>query len=331
MSGSGTIQCISVLGASVYAEGRKVANIALEEGGAWARKPGHVVWIGMLEPSEAELGELQRQFNLDPLAIEDAHEAHQRPKIQRYGDGLFVVARTAELIDDRIAFGETHVFVGRGYVVSVRHGPSASFARVREHCECNPAELARGESYILYQLLDFIVDNYLNVIERVQDEAERIETDILKVELTQRQVERLYTLRRDLLRLRGGVLPLVEVCRRLEHAEVMPVDAHMQLCFRDVTDHVRGVQEAIDALREMLAFAFEASLLTSQSAQTVVSRRLAAWAAILAVPTAMAGIYGMNFKHMPELEWEYGYYAVLAVVVAVCLALFTGFKRAKWL
>jgi magnesium transporter len=320
-----------VVAASVYADGARVREIAIGEAGEWSRREGHVVWIGLLEPSDEELASVQQQFGLNALAIEDAGEAHQRPKLQRYGDCLFIVARTAEIIAERIEFGETHLFVGRGFVVSIRHGPSASYTRVRAHCEASPAILKRGETYILYAILDFIVDNYLAVLERVQSEAEEIENDLLGERLSHAQVQRLYILRRDLLRLRSGVLPLVEVCRRLEHSDMFPDDAKMELLFRDVSDHVRGVQEEIDALREMLAFCFDASVQTSQSQQTMISRRLAAWAAILAVPTAMAGIYGMNFANMPELQWRYGYYAVIGTVVFICIALYVNFRRRDWL
>ncbi|MDQ8757922.1 magnesium and cobalt transport protein CorA [Sphingosinicella sp. LHD-64] len=321
----------SLIAATVYHKGCRVADIGIDEGGGWAAREGHVVWIGLLEPSEAELRTVQRQFGLNELAIEDAGQAHQRPKLQRYGESLFVVARTAELIDGRIEFGETHLFVGCGYVVSIRHGPSASYKKVRAHCEASPALLVRGETYILHSILDFIVDNYQGVLESVHEEAEGIENDVLAERLSAVQVQRLYILRRDLLRLRAGVLPLVEVCRRLEHSDLFEMDAKMELLFRDVTDHVRSVQEEIDGLREMLAFAFEASLLTSQSQQTMISRRLAAWAAILAVPTAVAGIYGMNFENMPELRWANGYYFVLALVLATCFALYVNFRRRDWL
>ena len=320
-----------LIGASVYHQGKRVADIGLDEAGEWATREGHLVWIGLLDPPEAELRIVQQQFGLNPLAIEDAAQPHRRPKLQRYGDSLFVVARTAEMVGDRIAFGETHLFVGCGYIVSVRHGPSASYRQVRVHCESSPASLARGESFILHSILDFIVENYSAVLERVQEEAENIENDLLAERLSPAQVQRLYILRRDLLKLRSGVLPLVEVCRRLEHSELLPMDAKMELLFRDVTDHVRSVQEEIDALREMLAFCFEASLATSQSQQTIISRRLAAWAAILAVPTALAGIYGMNFSEMPELHWRYGYYVVLGIVVITCIGLYVNFRRRDWL
>ena len=321
----------SVIAATVYHRGRRVADIGIEEGGSWAAREGHVVWIGLLEPSEAELRTVQQQFGLNELAIEDAGQAHQRPKLQRYGDSLFVVARTAEMIDGRIEFGETHLFVGCGYVVSIRHGPSASYRKVRAHCEASPGLLAQGETYVLHSILDYIVENYQGVLESVHAEAEEIENDVLAEHLSPSQVQRLYILRRDLLRLRAGVLPLVEVCRRLEHSDLFEMDVKMELLFRDVTDHVRSVQEEIDGLREMLAFAFEASLLTSQSQQTMISRRLAAWAAILAVPTAVAGIYGMNFENMPELHMPNGYYFVLAAVLATCTALYVNFRRRDWL
>ena len=321
----------SLIAASAYHLGKRVADIPIDEGGEWARREGHVVWIGLLEPSDAELRAVQAQFGLNDLCIDEAAQAHQRPKLQRYGDSLFVVARTAEIVGNRIQFGETHLFVGCGYVVSVRHGPSASYKKVRTHAEASPSLLKRGEVFILHSILDFIVGNYERVLERVQEEAEQIENDLLAEQLTPEQVNRLYILRRDLLRLRSGVGPLVEVCRRLEHNDLLPMDAKMELLFRDITDHVRGVQEEIDAIREMLAFCFETSLLSTQSQQTTITRRLAAWAAILAVPTAVAGIYGVNVAHMPQLRWEIGYAITISAVLIACTTLYINFRRRKWL
>ncbi|WP_026190800.1 magnesium/cobalt transporter CorA [Methylobacterium sp. WSM2598] len=320
-----------VVAAGVYAAGRRIAETTVVEAGAWARKPGHIVWIGLYEPSDALLREVQAQFNLHPLAIEDAGNAHQRPKAEQYDTGLFVVARTAQLVEGRIAFGETHVFLGRGYVVTVRHGASTSYAAVRQRCEACPTTLAQGEHYMLYAILDYIVDDYGPVIQTIHDEVEAIEDVVLARELQQAEIERLYMLRRDLLRLRNAVVPLVEVCRKLEHAETLAIDAHMQVLFRDVSDHIRRVQEEIDGLREVLAFAFEASLMIGQTQQTHIARRLAAWAAILAVPTAVAGIYGMNFKNMPELELQYGYFIVLCAIVLVCGVLYQRFRKFGWL
>ena len=329
--GAATTPEPGVIAASVYSGGRRISEIAIDEAGRWARQDGHVVWIGLLEPSQQLLERVQAQLNLHPLAIEDAAKAHQRPKLEQYGDALFIVARTAQVVEGSIAFGETHIFVGRGYVVSVRHGASTSYATVRQRCEACPAVLAGGEDYILYAILDFIVDNYLPVVETDQAEVDELEDGVLHRTLKAPEVDRLYLLRRELLRLRKAVAPLVDVCHRLEHAEVMPIDPEMQPLFRDVSDHIRRVQEDIDSLREVLAFAFEASLMAGQAQQNAIVRQLAAWAAILAVPTAIAGIYGMNFEHMPELKWTYGYYVVVASVVSICTLLYVRFRRNGWL
>lgn len=320
-----------VVASGVYVDGVRVADIPVEDAGEWARKDGHVVWIGLLEPEAALLKCVQEQFNLHPLAVEDATNAHQRPKLEQYGDALFVVARTAQMIEGRIAFGETHIFVGHGYIVSVRHGASTSYKSVRQHWETCPTSLAKGEDFILYAILDFIVDNYMPVLEAIHDEVEQIEDKVLARPMARAEIERLYMLRRDLLRLRNAVGPLVDVCQRLSNGSVPQVRPTLAPMFRDVTDHVRTVQEKIDSLREVLAFAFEASLLVGQSQENAITKRLASWAAILAVPTAVAGIYGMNFRRMPELELHYGYHIVLAVIVATCLTLFWRFKRNGWL
>ena len=319
-----------IVASGVYAGGRRITDIRIDEAGDWSRRPDHVVWIGLYQPSMELLVQVQAQFGLHRLAIEDARHAHQRPKVERYGDCLFVVVRTAQMVDGRIALGETQIFMGRGYVVTVRHGASASYAPVREKTEACPKQLAHGEDYILHAVLDFIVDNYRPVMETIMAEVEAIEDRILKRQLLPPEVERLYLLRRDLLRLRTAVVPLVEVCRKLEHDDLVAIDEEMQPLFRDVSDHLRGVQEEIDALREVLAFAFEASLMLGQVQQTNITRRLAAWAAILAVPTAIAGIYGMNFEVMPELKWRYGYFAVLGGIFAICGILYWRFRKNGW-
>jgi magnesium transporter len=320
-----------VIASSAYKDGRRLADIAIDEAGAWARKKGHVVWIGLLEPSRELLMRVQAQFGLHDLAIEDAEHPHQRPKLERYGDALFIVARTAQLIEGRVTFGETHIFVGAGYIVSVRHGPSTTYASVRRHWESCPSALAKGEDFILYALLDFIVDNYMPVLDAIEDEVEAIEDNVLARPMDAADIERLYMLRRDLLRLRNAAGPLVEVCRRLSGSELPQIRPAMHALFNDVTDHIRTVQEKIDNMREVLAFAFEASVLVGQSQETAIAKKLAAWAAILAVPTALAGIYGMNFKDMPELGFEYAYPTVLGVMLAVCVVLHWRFRKNGWL
>ena len=320
-----------IIASSVYSAGKRIADIPIEEAGVWAARPGHVVWIGLLEPDRNLLLRVQAQFHLHDLAIEDAEHPHQRPKIEQYGDALFIVARTAQLIDGRVTFGETHLFVGTGYIVSVRHGPSTSYAPVRQHWESCPSSLAKGEDFVLYAILDFIVDNYMPVLEQIEDEVEAIEDKVLLKPMSGADIERLYMLRRDLLRLRNAALPLVEVCRRLTSAELPQIHGAMHPLFRDVTDHIRTVQEKVDSLREVLAFAFEASLLVGQSQETAISKKLAAWAAILAVPTAFAGIYGMNFDDMPELKMEYGYPIVLLSIACICSFLYWRFRKNGWL
>lgn len=320
-----------IVACSVYAAGKRIADIPIEEAGTWSAKEGHVVWIGLLEPDRELLLRVQRQFNLHDLAIEDAEHPHQRPKLEQYGDALFIVARTAQLIEGRVSFGETHLFVGAGYIVSVRHGASTSYAAVRQHWESCPTVLAKGQDFILYALLDFIVDNYMPVLEAIEEEVDAIEDRVLVKPMTTADIERLYMLRRDLLRLRNAAGPLVEVCRRLTGADLPQIRPAMHTLFRDVTDHIRIVQEKIDSLREVLAFAFETSVLVGQAQETAVSKKLASWAAILAVPTAVAGIYGMNFRHMPELEEPYGYQTVLLGIVAACAFLYWRFRKNGWL
>jgi magnesium transporter len=319
-----------VVAASVYAGGQRLADIGIDGAGEWRKRPGHVVWIGLLEPSTGLLARVQREFGLHDLAIEDAAQPHQRPKLEQYGDCVFIVARTAHMLEGRISFGETHIFIGRGYIVSVRHGASTSYAPVRQRAESCPSVLSHGEDYILYALLDFIVDNYMPVLETMNTEVEAIEDKVFG-ELQQSEVQRLYMLRRDLLRLRNAASALVDVCRRIQRVEVRPIEATMQPLFRDVTDHIHRVQDEIDALREVLAFAFEASMMAGQVQQTHISRRLAAWAAILAVPTAVAGIYGMNFEVMPELKWQYGYLVVLGAVATICGTLYYRLRKSGWL
>ncbi len=321
-----------LVAAGVYAGGRRLRDISLDEAGAWSRRPGHLVWIGLYEPGPELLRRVLQQFTVHEMAIEDAGRPHRRPKVEEYGNALFIVARTAQLIEGgRVAFGETQLFVGRGYVVSVRYGASNTYSAVRKHCEARPTALANGEDYILYAILDFIVSNYVSVIAAIHAEIDEIEDKVFAAEISDEAVERLYTLRRDLLKLRSSAVPLIEVCRRIEHSHARPLEPSVASLFRDVTDSVHHIQEEIDSLREVLAFAFEASLMAAQMQQAHITRRLAAWAAILAVPTAVAGIYGMNFIDMPELHWRFGYFAVLGVVVAVCGVLYWRFRKHGWL
>ena len=321
----------NVIASRAYVDGRHVAEVPIEEAGAWAGRDGHFVWIGLHEPDEALLRQVQQQFGLHELAVEDALHAHQRPKIEVYGDSVFLVLRTARLDGDRIAFGETHVFAGKDYVVSVRHGASSTYSPVRARAESSPKMLRHGVDFVLYAIMDFVVDCYFPVLDTLETCTEELAQELLMRPPEQRDVQRIHDLRHDLEALRRTASPLLDVCSRLERFDLPMIDPEILPYFRDVQDHVIRVNEAINALREELSFAFEASLMLASARQNDVTRKLAAWAAILAVPTAVAGIYGMNFEHMPELKWTFGYPLTLAVIAAVCVTLYVRFRRTGWL
>jgi magnesium transporter len=320
-----------VVNCAAYEDGRRVADIDIDRLAEWPPKDGRVIWIGLYEPDEALLSQLQRHFGLHELAIEDAHMAHQRPKLEVYGDSLFLVLRTAQLIDHKIHYGETHVFAGRGYVITVRHGASASYAVVRRRCEQAPGMLKKGEDFIVYAIMDFVVDNYFPIVTAMQDEVAALEARIFQDTFDQASIEHIYDLRSDLLTLRHVVSPLIEICNRAMRFDVPLIDRDTHLYFRDVYDHAVKIDETLGTQRELLTSALEANLLLSSVRQNEVMKKLGAWAAILAVPTAIAGIYGMNFQYMPELHWRFGYLAVLAGIFGLCGYLYYRFRRSGWL
>ena len=320
-----------VVNCAAYEEGRRVADIDIDRLDEWPPKDGRLVWIGLYEPDEEILAKLARHFGLHELAIEDAHMAHQRPKLEVYGDSLFIVLRTAQLVDHKIRYGETHVFAGRGYVITVRHGASASYAEVRRRCEQAPSMLRKGEDFIVYAIMDFVVDNYFPIATAMQDEVGAIESRIFQDTFDQGSIERIYDLRSDLLTLRHVVSPLVEICNRMIRFDVPLIDRDTHLYFRDVYDHAVKIDEILGTQRELLTSALEANLLLASVRQNEVMKKLGAWGAILAVPTAIAGIYGMNFEHMPELHWRFGYLGVVVGISAICGYLYHRFRRSGWL
>jgi magnesium transporter len=322
---------MSVVAAYVYKDGVRTREANLDEDDALATRPGEFVWIGLYEPSEAELGRLQTRFKLHPLAIEDALNAHQRPKVEVYGRELFVVARTAQLVDAQIAYGETAIFVGQGHLITVRHGSARAHTELRAQLEASPTLLAKGSDYVLHAVLDFVVDGYLPIIQALEDEVLDIERRTLEAFLSHAEVKRLFHLRRDLIRFKRVLSPMAEVCGRLEHLDTPCLDDDVRPYFRDVLDHTQKVEGMVDALREVITSVFEAASLLEQQRQSAITRKLAAWAAILAVPTAVAGIYGMNFEHMPELKWAWGYPAVMVGIAGVIGWLYWRFKKNGWL
>lgn len=321
---------MSVVASYVYKDGKRVREAPLTDQGL-ALAEGEYLWIGLHEPSDDEFDVLVRRFHLHPLAVEDALTAHQIPKLEVYGSELFIVARTAQAKGDRILYGETHVFIGPNYVITIRHGSARAHTQLRAQLEASPHQLKHGPDFILHGVLDFIVDGYIPIIDAIEDKVLEMEQVALDSFLSRADITRLFHLRRELLRFSRVLGPMEEVCVKLQSLDLPCIDREVRPYFRDVADHVRRVSSRAAGLRDILASVFEVSNLLEQQRQGVITRKLAAWAAILATPTAVAGIYGMNFEHMPELRWTYGYPAVLALIVAICIGLYVTFKRSKWL
>lgn len=320
-----------VIGCALYREGRRVRDVAVSEAGAAIRYPEDVVWIGVHDPDDDLMEMLMREFPLHQLAVEDARKAHQRPKLEVYGQTLFIALRTAWLEQGQPAFGETQIFSGRHFVITVRHGLSPTYATVRTQCESRPELLQHGEDYIIYAVMDFVVDNYMPVVEALEQEVDAIEDRIFSHVAGNVDIHRIHTLRRDLLQLRRTTDSLAEVCGSLERLSLPVIDEEVRPFFRDVHDHVLRLQGIIAHLMEVITFSFEAHQLFVSASQNDVMKQLAAWGAILAVPTAIAGIYGMNFKYMPELDWSAGYFIVLGTIALLCTALYRHFRRTNWL
>ena len=320
-----------VVAAAVYSQGQKVTDITLDEGKEWSKKPGHFVWIGLHDPGPEELTNLQRQYGLHELALEDALQRHTRPKLETFGDALFLVVYSAIQVNGELEFIETQLFAGNGYIISARYGQSAPYSQVRQRCEARPLLLEHGEDFVLYALLSFVLENYRPLMDSYYGELEEVEQDVLKRPLTQADAERIQGLRRDLLRLRRYIGPLAEICQELQRLDFPFIDKNMRPYFRDVAIHVSRLLEDLTTLREMADHAIEIGLLLESSRQSITQRKFAAWAAILAFPTAVAGIYGMNFENMPELGWHYGYFAVLGLLATGCCGLYASFKHYGWL
>ena len=322
-----------VVACAAYAGGCRVADVAIEDISEVLTQEDRFVWIGLYEPDEPLLKEVQAEFGLHDLAIEDAHLAHQRPKLERYGDSLFIALRTAQPDRDRrrIAFGETHLFVGARYVVSVRHGASLSYADVRTRCEARPQLLAKGPGFVLHAIMDFVVDQYFPIVDSLEDDLEALEADIFGAAISRDTTMRIYTLKRDLLEIKRGVSPLVDMCNRLMRTDLDLIPDDARPYFRDVYDHAIRLSEKVDGLRELLGTALEANLSLTTIAQNEATKRITGWAAIFAIPTMIAGIYGMNFEFMPELRWRWGYPVVMTVTVSLCGILYYRFKRSGWL
>jgi magnesium transporter len=316
---------------SAYEDGRKLAEIPVDKVAEYLRRPGCFVWVALYDATPDELDAMQREFDLHELAVEDAHHGHERPKVEEYGDSLFVVIHTVELAAEGLAVGEVNIFVGRNYVVTVRSRTQRGFADVRARCEREPELLRAGAGYVLYALVDAVVDRYFPVLDALESELESLEEQIFTRVSGRASVEALYTLKQKLMTLKHAVGPLHEASGRLYGGRVPEVCAGLQDYFRDVYDHLLRINQTIDSTRDMAttAMTVHLSLVTMQQSET--TKRLAAYAALVAVPTMIAGVYGMNFEHMPELRWGLGYPLTLLSMVAIDAYLIWRFRRAGWL
>lgn len=323
---SGVVNC------AAYTGGWRVADVEVKDISEVLKQTDRFIWIGPHEPKEELLRQVQQEFGLHDLAIEDAHRAHQRPKLEGDGDSLFVVLHTAQMNREhaRINFGETHLFVGPRYIVSVCHGSSVSYTEVRSRCETMPRLLCKGPGFVLYALMDFIVDQYFLIVDVLEDELEKLEEEIFGDASSRETTQRIYEFKRQLLEVKRAVSPLVDMCNRLIRSDLELIPEDTRPYFRDVHDHAIRINEIVDTQRELLTTAFETNLLLTAGAQNEVMNRLAGWAAIIAVPTMIAGVFGMNFEFIPELKWHLSYSLAVGLTRGACGFLYFHFKRSGW-
>ena len=321
-----------VVNCATYSQGCRTANVELDEVHEVLKESNQFVWIGLHEPSEEVLTKVQKEFGLHELAVEDARNAHQRPKVELYGDSVFIVLRTAQMNKEHhTEFGETHFFVGPNFIVTIRHGASLSYATVRSRCESTPQLLTKGQGFVLYAVMDFIVDQYFPVIQELEQELEIVDDKVFKEKPSRETTEHIYQLKRELLEVKRATSPLVDICNRLMRFEIKCISEETRPYFRDVYDHAIRINEVVDNTRELLNTALEANFSLISISQSDVSKKFAGWAAIIAIPTMVAGFYGMNFKFMPELNWHYGYPFVVGCTILACILLYYFFRRSGWL
>ncbi|MER6107384.1 magnesium and cobalt transport protein CorA [Streptomyces hirsutus] len=333
--GSSVVNCVS------YRDGVRVsAHGELVDAVRQVRESGEgFVWLGLHEPTDRELAGIAELFDLHPLAVEDTVEAHQRPKLERYGETLFAVFKTVCYVEHEqltstsevVNTGEIMVFVGQDFVITVRHGRHGSLGPLREELESDPRQLAAGPSAVLHAVADHVVDDYLTVIDSVQEDMDEVETEVFAEHGAQVDPGRIYQLKRELLELKRAVAPLSGPLEELATRPARVVAPETQAYFRDVSDHLSRAKEQIAAFDELLNSILQAHLAQVTVAQNEDMRKITAWAAIVAVPTMVCGVYGMNFAHMPELRWRYGYGMALGVMSVACLLLYRAFRRSRWL
>jgi len=314
-----------------YQEGTKLSDIPKEAISEYVKRPDCFVWVALKDPTQAELEEMRDEFGLHELAVEDARHGHQRPKIEEYGNSLFAVLQTIEIKGDELQVGEVDIFVGPNYILSVRLHSERGFTEVRARCEREPHLLKHGAAYVFYALMDAVVDRYFPILDALESELEQIEEQIFLSNTARSNIEALYALKRRLMILKHAVDPLMEAVSKLYGGRVPQICSGMGEYFRDVFDHLQRLHATIEGIRDMQTTAIQVNLGMISLNETEVTKKLAAWAAIIGVPTMIAGIYGMNFKNMPELEWVWGYPVSIAVMAAIDFWLYFQFKKIKWL
>jgi len=320
-----------LINCAAYENGRKLADIARNEISEYLKRPGCFVWVALYEPELGELEAMQEEFGLHELAVDDAQTGHQRPKIEEYGDSLFVVLHTVELEGKELRVGEVDVFAGANYILTVRHRTKRGFADVRARCEREPELLRHGSGFVLYALMDAVVDRYFPVVEALETEFESIEDQIFGGGLARQNIESLYALKQKLMILKHAAGPLLDSVGKLYGGRVPQVCVGTQEYFRDVYDHLSRINQTIDTIRDSVTTAMAVSLSLIQLQNSEMTKRLAAYAALVAVPTMIAGVYGMNFEHMPELKWTFGYPLAVGAMVVIDGWLFYRFRKAGWL
>jgi magnesium transporter len=320
-----------LINCAAYQDGKKLGDIAPEDISKYVSRPECFVWVAMKDPGPGELASMQHEFDLHELAVEDARHGHQRPKIEEYGDSLFAVLHNIEVLDGELKVGEVDIFVGTNYVLSVRNHAEPGFAAVRARCEREPELLKHGAGFVFYALVDAVVDRYFPVLDALEGELERVEERIFAGRSARANVEALYALKQKLMTLQHAVVPLLEAVSKLYGGRIPQVCFGMQEYYRDVYDHLVRINQSINSLREMVvtAISVNLSMITVQENET--TKRLAACAALVAVPTMIAGIYGMNFRHMPELDWQFGYPFTVGAMALIDVFLFYRFRKSGWL
>lgn len=323
-----------IINCAVYENGRKRADIHADDISHWLQQPGCFVWVALQDPDAAELAQLQEEFDLHELAVEDARKGHQRPKMEEYGNTLFVVMHLLDpsfQVDSDEPVGELAVFAGPNFVLSVRTRCAQNFMAVRQRCEREPELLQHGAGFVLYALMDAAVDRYFPLLDDFETELEDVEEHIFTPGAARGNIERLYALKRRTGMLRHAVAPLLDVLGKLHGGRVPPVCTGVQEYFRDVHDHVTRIAGTTESVRDTIGTAIQVNLSMVTIEESETTKQLAAWAAIFAASTALAGIWGMNFEGMPELKWMYGYPIALAVILTTGVVLYWRFRKAGWL